>query len=68
MLSLTGTDRFLLREAETKGGRLLALSIHPWLMGQPHRIKKLDEMLGYITSQEGVWSAPASEIIAHSGV
>ena len=59
---------FLLREAETKGGRLLALSIHPWLMGQPHRIAKLDQVLAHVTSQAGVWSAPASEIIAHSGV
>ena len=57
---------FLLREAETKGGRLLALSIHPWLMGQPHRIGKLDKMLSHITSQKGIWSAPASEIIAHA--
>ena len=59
---------FLLREAETAGGRLLALSIHPWLMGQPHRIGKLDQMLAHITGQQGVWSAPASEIIAHAGM
>ena len=59
---------FLLREADTKGGRLLALSIHPWLMGQPHRIGKLDAMLAHITSQNGIWSAPASEIIAKAGL
>ena len=59
---------FLLKESETRGGRLLALSIHPWLMGQPHRIGQLDRMLAGITAQPGIWSAPASEIIAHSGV
>ncbi len=60
--------RFLLTEAETQGGRMLALSIHPWLLGQPHRIRKLDALLGALTAHEGVWSATASEIIAASGV
>lgn len=55
---------FLLQEAATGGGRILALNIHPWLLGQPHRIGKLEQALAYITSQSGVWSASASEILA----
>ncbi len=53
---------FLLQEAAGGGGRILALGVHPWMPGQPHRIGKLEEALGYISSREGVWSACASEI------
>jgi len=54
---------FLLKESQEQGGRLLSLSVHPWLLGQPHRIKKLEEALEYLTSQAGVWSASASDIL-----
>ncbi|MEH6551004.1 MAG: polysaccharide deacetylase family protein [Pseudomonadales bacterium] len=55
---------FLLKEAETQGGRILALNIHPWLLGQPHRISKLEKVLEYISSKPEVWSAYADEILA----
>ena len=48
---------YLLREAEAQGGRLLALNVHPWMMGQPHRIAQLERALAHIMSQPGVWSA-----------
>ena len=55
----------LLAEAEATGhGRLLALSVHPWLMGQPHRIGALESVLEHIARQPGIWSASASEIVA----
>jgi peptidoglycan/xylan/chitin deacetylase (PgdA/CDA1 family) len=53
----------LLEEAETQGGRLLALSLHPWLIGQPHRIGKLEAVLDYLLAQK-VWSASPSEIVS----
>ncbi len=54
---------YLLAEAERTGhGRLLALSIHPWLMGQPHRIAALESALDHIAAKPGTWSAPAVEI------
>lgn len=53
----------LRQEAETQGGRILALSIHPWVLGQPHRIKYLEQALEYVTAQPGVWSASASDIL-----
>lgn len=56
---------FLLKEAESGGGRILALNIHPWMLGQPHRIGKLEQALAYIVSCPGVWSASASEILQH---
>jgi len=55
---------YLLGESETQGGRILSLNIHPWMLGQPHRIAKLEAVLNYITSQKGIWSASAEEILA----
>ncbi len=54
---------FLLAEARSSGcGRILALNIHPWLMGQPHRIGVLEQALAYISGLDGVWSAHAGSI------
>jgi allantoinase len=56
---------FLYNEAEQEGsGRMLALSIHPWMLGQPHRIAKLEQVLAHITAKQDVWSASAGEIRA----
>ncbi len=54
----------LLAEGRAEGGRLLSLSIHPWLMGQPHRIGKLEKVLDHVLGSAGVWSATPSEIVA----
>jgi allantoinase len=45
-----------------KNGRLLTLSLHPWLIGQPHRIKSLDDALAYICEHANVWPATGREI------
>jgi len=52
----------LLNEAEEQGGRLLAINLHPWMTGQPHRIGCLEKALQYIADKQGVWFATASEI------
>jgi len=44
-------------------GRLLTLNLHPYVIGQPFRIKYLDQALGYIMRREGVWAATGSEIV-----
>ena len=44
-------------------GRLMVLHLHPWIMGQPWRIRHLDEVLGHITAHAGVWKATGSAII-----
>ena len=46
-----------------QNGRLLALNLHPWLIGQPFRIGYLDDALGYMTRRQAVWSATGSQII-----
>jgi allantoinase len=53
----------LLKEAADEGGRILSLSIHPWVLGQPHRIKYLEQALDYIMAQPQVWSAYPSDIL-----
>jgi peptidoglycan/xylan/chitin deacetylase (PgdA/CDA1 family) len=42
--------------------RVLCLALHPYLIGRPHRIRHLDEMLGFIRRHEGVWLATGAEI------
>ena len=54
---------FLIGEADEQGGRILSLNIHPWMLGQPHRIGKLESVLEYVTSKSEVWSASATEIL-----
>lgn len=46
-----------------KTGRVLVLNIHPWLMGQPFRIRYLNDALGHMTRRQGVWAASGGEII-----
>jgi allantoinase len=44
-------------------GRVMVLHLHPWIIGQPWRIRHLDEVLGHICAHAGVWKATGSEII-----
>ena len=41
----------------------MVLHLHPWIMGQPWRIRHLDEVLGHICAHAGVWKATGGEII-----
>ena len=45
-----------------ESGRVMCISLHPYLIAQPHRIRYLDDLLGYIMSHEGVWQTTADEI------
>ncbi|MDJ0949093.1 MAG: polysaccharide deacetylase family protein [Alphaproteobacteria bacterium] len=60
------TDQFdvLYREATPEDGRIMTLTIHPWMSGQPHRIKHLERALAHIMGHDGVWSATGAEILA----
>ena len=51
-----------LYEEGEQSGRVMCLALHPWRIGLPHRMKYLDEVLGYILSHEGVWQATSDEI------
>ncbi len=43
-------------------GRVMCIALHPYLIGQPHRIRALDEILDYIMNHDGVWQTTADEI------
>ncbi|MCH8074878.1 MAG: polysaccharide deacetylase family protein [SAR324 cluster bacterium] len=59
-------DQFdtLYKEADKYGGRILSITLHPWVIGQPYRIKPLEEALSYIMGHKDVWCATGSEILA----
>ena len=40
-----------------ESGRVMAIALHPYLTGVPHRIDAFDAALGYICSHERVWKA-----------
>ncbi len=42
----------------------MAVTIHPWMSGQPHRIEALKRALARIVEHDGVWSATGAEILA----
>ncbi|MEY3486570.1 MAG: hypothetical protein RL075_575 [Pseudomonadota bacterium] len=58
-------DQFdlLYKESATAGGRIMAISLHPWVIGQPYRIRALEEALAHIMRHPGVWAATGSEIL-----
>jgi allantoinase len=54
----------VLYEEGEKNARVMAIALHPFLIGVPHRIRTLDRALAYIASHSKVWFATGSEIIA----
>ncbi len=54
----------LYRESETSG-RVAAISLHPFIVGLPHRIDALDRALEYICGHDSVWCATGCEIAEH---
>ena len=59
-------DQFdvLYREG-AKSGRVMAIALHPYLIGVPHRIGAFDAALKYICKHKKVWKATGSEIARH---
>lgn len=58
-------DQFnaLYKESGKHGGRILSLSLVPYIMGLHYRIKYLDIALGWLMKQKGVWPATGAEIL-----
>jgi allantoinase len=46
-------------------GRHLVLNLHPWLIGQPHRISYLEEVLAALAARSDLWIATAGQIVSH---
>jgi peptidoglycan/xylan/chitin deacetylase (PgdA/CDA1 family) len=57
-------DEFDVLYAEgAEHGRVMNIAVHPFIMGQPHRIDALDHALQYIRSHEDVWFATGAQIV-----
>lgn len=50
--------------ARTGAGRILALPLHPWLIGTPHRIGALEHILDLVAGASDTWVATGDEILA----
>jgi peptidoglycan/xylan/chitin deacetylase (PgdA/CDA1 family) len=54
----------LCAEAERyESGRILSLSISPWITGYPHRISALERILAKVLDTESVWHETGLEIV-----
>jgi peptidoglycan/xylan/chitin deacetylase (PgdA/CDA1 family) len=42
---------------------MMVFNLHPWIIGQPWRIRHLDQVLGHISAHAGVWKTTAGEIV-----
>jgi len=52
-------------DSDVAGGRVMCLAIHPYLMGMPHRVAQLDEILDYVLGHDEVWATTGGEIAEH---
>ncbi|MEU5158677.1 polysaccharide deacetylase family protein [Streptomyces sp. NPDC020875] len=55
----------LYADATPDSGRVMALALHPFVIGQPFRSRYLDEALEYVTNHPGVWVTTSDEIAGH---
>ena len=56
-------DQFdVLYEEGARSGRVMAIPLHPFLVGQPFRIRYLQAALEHIAAHEQVWLATSDEI------
>jgi peptidoglycan/xylan/chitin deacetylase (PgdA/CDA1 family) len=55
----------VLRADSEHSGRVMALALHPFVIGQPFLAKYLDLALEYIASQSDVWLTTSDEIAEH---
>lgn len=53
----------MLAEARARGGRILSLSLSPWVIGMPSRIATLDRLLKRFAAEADVGSATGHEIM-----
>jgi allantoinase len=45
-----------------ESGRVMAIALHPYIIGVPHRIHALEAALDHIAKHDGVWWATGTEI------
>lgn len=56
-------DQFeVLYDEGSRSGKVMAIPVHPFLVGQPFRIRRLERALEHIASRSGVWLTTSDEI------
>ena len=55
--------RLTAEAGQYRSGRILSLSVTPWILGYPHRIAALERLLGRILESNSVWHANGMEIV-----
>lgn len=58
-------DQLSADSAGPAGSRVLALALHPFVIGQPFRHKYLDQALAYLAAQPDAWLTTSDDIAAH---
>ncbi len=53
----------VLYEEGGKTGQVMAIALHPYIIGVPHRIRPLTAALDFIAAHEDVWFATGTEIV-----
>jgi allantoinase len=53
----------VLYEEGAQSARVMAICLHPFMIGVPHRIRALDAALHYVKGHDGVWFATGEEIV-----
>ena len=54
---------WMYKDASEDDGRIFSLSLHPWVIGQPHRIGILEDFFDYVCEHDSVWVTKPSEIV-----
>jgi peptidoglycan/xylan/chitin deacetylase (PgdA/CDA1 family) len=54
-----------LRNDSAVSGRVMALALHPFVIGQPFRHKYLEQALAYLAAQDDAWLTTSDDIAAH---
>jgi hypothetical protein len=54
-------DRLYMEGADR--AKIMAIAIHPYISGQPHRIRYLEQVYDYCRAQEGVLFMNGAEIL-----
>jgi peptidoglycan/xylan/chitin deacetylase (PgdA/CDA1 family) len=56
-------DQFdVLYDEGAESGRVMCIALHPFLIGQPWRVRYLDDLFSYVLQHEGVWLTTAEAI------
>ncbi|MBX6766487.1 MAG: polysaccharide deacetylase family protein [Actinomadura rubrobrunea] len=59
-------DQYERLHADSEGsGRVMALALHPFVIGRPFRAKHLDQALEFLAGQPDIWLTTSDEIAEH---